>query len=215
MPYRDKKLDQKSHYLSPTRREDPKLCTLNPSARLLVFALTLGKAAVLWISYVITLTLESPQGSGFICTPTATYEARAVIKKSDHLKTLSIILPTHRKNPYSEATVQEVRGAGICGDWHVFIVRPNNSSFTTTNYQIRANNSKPPSRHASQRVTNARSSIAANAASCKRPRSSRRYLVCRGQFVDPKPAAAAGRINLINDERCACAGAPPGARPGE
>ncbi|GBP70119.1 hypothetical protein EVAR_55438_1 [Eumeta japonica] len=31
------------------------------------------------------------------CTPTATYEARAVIKKSDHLKMLSIILPSHRK----------------------------------------------------------------------------------------------------------------------
>ncbi|GBP15515.1 hypothetical protein EVAR_9293_1 [Eumeta japonica] len=28
---------------------------------------------------------------------TATYDARAVIKKFDHLKTLSIILPTHRK----------------------------------------------------------------------------------------------------------------------
>ncbi|GBP52203.1 hypothetical protein EVAR_87588_1 [Eumeta japonica] len=31
------------------------------------------------------------------CTPTTTYEAHAVINKSDHLKTLSIILPKYRK----------------------------------------------------------------------------------------------------------------------
>ncbi|GBP40365.1 Probable RNA-directed DNA polymerase from transposon BS [Eumeta japonica] len=43
------------------------------------------------------------------CTPTATYEARAEI----NIETLSIILPTHRRNPYSEATVKGIRSAGL------------------------------------------------------------------------------------------------------
>ncbi|GBP94277.1 hypothetical protein EVAR_102924_1 [Eumeta japonica] len=49
------------------------------------------------------------------CTPAATCEARAAINKSDHLKTLSIILPTCRMNPYSETTVKEIRSASLRG----------------------------------------------------------------------------------------------------
>ncbi|GBP33489.1 hypothetical protein EVAR_23892_1 [Eumeta japonica] len=41
------------------------------------------------------------------CTLTTTCEARAVINGL-HIQTLSIILPTHRKNPYSEATVKNL-----------------------------------------------------------------------------------------------------------
>ncbi|GBP35282.1 General transcription factor II-I repeat domain-containing protein 2 [Eumeta japonica] len=48
------------------------------------------------------------------CTPTATYEARDVTKKSDHLKMLSIILPTYRKKFVLQ--VQEIRGAGLRDD---------------------------------------------------------------------------------------------------
>ncbi|GBP51186.1 hypothetical protein EVAR_98010_1 [Eumeta japonica] len=47
------------------------------------------------------------------CTPAATCKARAAINKSEHLKTLSIILPTHCKNPYSEATVKENPKCGL------------------------------------------------------------------------------------------------------
>ncbi|GBP34803.1 hypothetical protein EVAR_21868_1 [Eumeta japonica] len=46
--YRIGKLDQKSQYHSPTRREVPKLCTLHPTA--LFACLTSGKAAILWLS---------------------------------------------------------------------------------------------------------------------------------------------------------------------
>ncbi|GBP87654.1 hypothetical protein EVAR_58029_1 [Eumeta japonica] len=39
-------------------------------------------------------------------TPASTFKARAVIKKSEHLKRY----PRHRQNPYTEATVKEIRG---------------------------------------------------------------------------------------------------------
>ncbi|GBP28539.1 hypothetical protein EVAR_23004_1 [Eumeta japonica] len=48
------------------------------------------------------------------CTPAATCEAHAVIKNLN-IETLSITLPTHRKSPYSEATVKQIRSAGARG----------------------------------------------------------------------------------------------------
>ncbi|GBP16786.1 hypothetical protein EVAR_13395_1 [Eumeta japonica] len=61
--------------------------------------MTSGKAAIL---------------SYHSCTPTATCEARAAINKSN-IEMLSIILPTHCKNPCSQATVKKIRSVGLRG----------------------------------------------------------------------------------------------------
>ncbi|GBP16706.1 hypothetical protein EVAR_13329_1 [Eumeta japonica] len=53
-------------------------------------------------------------GEAEYCTLAATCEARAAINKSN-IEMLSIILLTHRKNPYSEATMKKIRSAGLHG----------------------------------------------------------------------------------------------------
>ncbi|GBO99551.1 hypothetical protein EVAR_711_1 [Eumeta japonica] len=62
-------------------------------------------------------------GEAEYCTPTAVYEIRAIIKKSDHMKTLPMLMPCPAqfcphtaRNLFSEATVRDIRGSGLRDD---------------------------------------------------------------------------------------------------